>query len=113
MERCNHIGVKIWDAYLHDIINEQQTRAVNAHLLTCSTCNHTLNALETENAMIGLAMRSVPLQRMSVSAADLVVTYTEGVPVRAHARVDSVAAAEAPSWRNRIASIVSKVLANI
>ena len=98
--RCNYIHVKVWDAYLHDVINEGQTRSVNAHLLRCSECNHTLSALETENALIGIGLRSVPLQRMSIPARDLVALYTERPP-EVHSHV------EVPTWRDRITALVT------
>src|ERR1051326_8605282 len=75
--QCYQFGAKLWDAYVNDVISDQQLHLINAHLLKCSRCNRKLNALETENAMIGIGLRAVPLQRMSISAAELVEQYTE------------------------------------
>jgi hypothetical protein len=101
MQRCNYISVKVWDAYLHDVMSDPQTRSVNAHLLTCSECNRTLNALETENALIGIGLRAVPLQRMSIPARDLVAMYTtEKIPA-----VEKLM--ECPTWRDRITALVT------
>ena len=106
MQRCNQLSLKLWDAYLNSVINEQQARSINAHLLTCSVCNRTLNALETENALIGIGLRAVPLQRMSVPAGELVALYTENLPVHA-------GTLEPTNWRTRISSLFSSLAGRV
>jgi hypothetical protein len=81
--QCSQFGAKLWDAYVNDVISDQQLQLVNSHLLNCSHCNRMLNAIETENALIGIGLRAVPLQRMSISAGELVEQYSEKLAIPA------------------------------